>query len=207
MTGGVEVELKLRVPPAAVPKLRSHPALAAHRHGPVRRERLAATYFDTPDLRLAAQGIALRVRRERGRWVQTIKTAGTTAGGLARRDEHEWDLGRASRPPAPDLARLAASPVGPAFARAAGGRPIEPCFVTEFQRTSVPLAFPDGTRALAAIDTGRVYVPGREAEALPLSELELELETGDVARLFELALAFADDVPLAAETRSKAQRG
>ncbi|HEX4885013.1 MAG TPA: CHAD domain-containing protein, partial [Casimicrobiaceae bacterium] len=91
--------------------------------------------------------------------------------------------------------------------RAAGGHPIEPCFVTEFQRTSVPIAFPDGTRALAAIDTGRVYVPGREAEALPLSELELELETGDVARLFELALAIADDVPLAAETRSKAQRG
>nr|WP_241878083.1 CYTH domain-containing protein [Psychrobacter sp. PraFG1]UNK04506.1 CYTH domain-containing protein [Psychrobacter sp. PraFG1] len=45
---------------------------------------LAAHYFDTPDQVLAANGMALRIRKEGDRWVQTLKSNGD---GMASRGE------------------------------------------------------------------------------------------------------------------------
>ena len=50
------------------------------------RRSLAAMYLDTPDRRLAQQGIAWRLRREGRRWVQTLKAGGANA---LERFEHE----------------------------------------------------------------------------------------------------------------------
>lgn len=207
MTLATEVELKLRLPHSALGALREHPALRAVRRGRLRRETLAATYFDTPDLALARSGIALRVRRERGCWVQAVKGRGTTAGGLAQRTEDEWNLGYCERRPPPDLTLLARTPLGRAASRAARGRTIGPVFATAIERTTLPLAFADGTTAVAAIDVGRVRASVGKRTSTAICELELELPSGDVARLFELALALCADLPLAVEPRSKAQRG
>ncbi|MDH4181380.1 MAG: CYTH and CHAD domain-containing protein [Betaproteobacteria bacterium] len=207
MTRASEVELKLRLPRAALAALRRHPALRAAVRGRARRESLAATYYDTPDLALARRGIALRVRRERGRWVQALKAGGAAAGGLAERSEDEWSLGRGTRRPSPDLSLLATTPVGRAAARAVRRVAPGPVFVTTIERTSLPLAFGDGTTAVAAIDVGRVRAASGRRASAAICELELELREGDVARLFELALALCADLPLAVEPRSKAQRG
>lgn len=207
MAGASEVELKLALPAAALPALRAHPALAALRAGRVRRARLAATYYDTPDAALAGAGYALRVRREGGVWVQALKAAGTQAGGLAVRPEHTWALGRGPRAPAPDLGRLAAIPDGRAALRVLAGRTPAPLFVADVVRSTLPLAWPDGTRALAALDVGAIVTAAEPARGEAVCELELEVVDGGVAPLFALAQALACDLPLAAEPRSKAARG
>ena len=64
-----EIELKLQVPAGALAAVER--ALAA---APVTSVRMRAVYYDTPDSRLAAAGIALRLRQEGRRWVQTLKS-------------------------------------------------------------------------------------------------------------------------------------
>ena len=54
-----------------------------------RRVSLRARYFDTADRRLGGAGLALRVRKEGRRWVQTLKGAGD---GIWQRLEHEVPL-------------------------------------------------------------------------------------------------------------------
>ena len=108
---GREIELKLRLRAQDLPRLRAR----LESLGPSSTSHVDSTYYDTPDLRLAAAHAALRLRSmHRGgtvRWVQTFKTEDREA---ALSDRGEWET------PAPrgriDLARLAASPL-PRLAR------------------------------------------------------------------------------------------
>ena len=79
-----------------------------------------------------------------------------------------------------------------------------PRFTTDFERIEVPLAWDDGTRAALCVDSGTIQNTTR---GQPLCEVELEHAQGNLERLFEVAIALAASVPLAIETRSKAQRG
>ncbi len=201
-----EIELKLRLDPAAVTKLKRHPALAALQRGDARRSRVVSTYLDTPDFRLADAGVALRLRRDGRQWLQTVKGPANpdSGGGLASRPEYEWSL------PGPriDPLRLATTPWRALFAKAKRKGGLEPRFTTDFVRTTIPLVFPDSTMAHACIDVGAIRTgDSAAAEKTSLCELELELEAGDSARLFELARALAADLPLAVEPASKAARG
>src|SRR5262245_51805701 len=63
-----ELELKFRVPDAALASLRE--ALRAHG---ARSLHLQARYLDTADGRLAQQRVALRLRKEGRLWLQAIK--------------------------------------------------------------------------------------------------------------------------------------
>ncbi|MGB8435575.1 MAG: CHAD domain-containing protein, partial [Burkholderiales bacterium] len=157
-------------------------------------------YYDTAAGALARAGVALRVREIRGRWVQTVKGAGASAAGLHVRDELEWQLAS----PEPDLALLAGTPLEELFSSATMSGRLAPVFRTEFERVIRPLAWPDGTRAELALDHGSVRAGGRSD---PISEMELELQSGDPTRLFELALALSADLPLRLGHASKAERG
>ncbi len=208
-----EIELKLAIDPAAAAAtaaaLFRHPAVTAARRGRVRTARLVSTYYDTPDWRLAGAGIALRLRQEGARWRQTVKgpPLAQAGGALHARGEYEWPVtGRRLDP-----VRLATTPwrrkLGHALARLA------PRFTTDFERRSLALAFPDGTRATLCIDRGVIRAAqatprgGKAAARVPIAEIEIELATGSPERLFELAAALAADLPLAVATANKAARG
>jgi len=142
-----EIELKLRVPAAAVQPVRNAVDTAA-----ARTQRLQARYFDTPDRRLAAAGIALRLRKEGTQWVQTLKSRGD---GLMARGEHEVAVGRARVAPALDPTRHAGTAAGAALcARWATTRPhwsrpspptsAVPVAACAWPRVLVELAFDEG---------------------------------------------------------------
>ncbi len=207
--GPHEIELKLRLPPGEVAALLRHPVVRALKRGRARTETLSGTYFDTADWRLARDDIALRIRSAGRRFVQTVKgpATGEAGGGLAARAEHEWTLPAGARTPGLDLVAIGRTPFGKRIAKAAGKDSFGARFATEVRRTTIPLAFPDSTLALLCIDIGEVRTPSPKRSRAALCEVEIELEAGDPLRLFELALALQDDLSLAVESRSKAERG
>jgi triphosphatase len=198
MKAAPEIELKLAVPAEAVRRLAAHRLLRG-RSRPSRR-RLYAIYFDTPALDLWRQGIALRVRREGRRWLQTVKGGGNAQGGLHQRAEAEIEVAG----PQPDLSRVRHGDFAEAFASARVRAQLAPVFITEFTRVSRVLELDAEARVEASLDQG-VIRSGKRAE--PLSELELELKGGAPHSLYDLALKLAEDVPLSIEDRSKAERG
>lgn len=194
-----ETELKFQVEPA-----RRAAVLRALGGAGLERVRLSARYFDTPDGRLAAAGLALRLRREgRSRWVQTLKGRGD---GLMQRLEHEVVLaGR--EPPLLDLSRHDGTPAGTRLREAlAGQTPVER-FATDITRTRRRLA----TRGAAgraqvelAFDEGHVRA-GTAEQAV--CEIEFELLAGSAHALLALAARWVERHGLWLDVRSKAEIG
>ncbi len=196
----MEVELKLRLPREAGTALVRHPALVRVARGQGRTQRLYSVYYDTPELALAKRGIALRLRWDGRRWIETVKTEGQVSGALHRRREWEASVPDGVLDPTkfevPELQGLLNSP---------GVRErLKPLFATDFLRWRLPLAMPDGTRAELALDRGEIRADGRGE---PLAELELELAVGEARSLFAWVLELARTLPLDVEVFSKAERG
>ena len=207
VTGAAEVELKLKLPRAAIASLLRHPALAACKRGRARRRRLVSTYFDTKDLRLAAAGIGLRLRRDGRKWIQTVKGPqdARSGGALAARPEYEWPLSGARRMPAIDTARLATTPWRRKLLKATR-HDLTPMFATDVTRTELAITLGGDTNATLAIDVGEIRAIG-VVRRIGVCEIEIELVSGRIDPLFALARNLAADLPLALEPASKAARG
>ncbi|MGF1658611.1 MAG: CHAD domain-containing protein [Rubrimonas sp.] len=195
-----EIELKLLLDAATEKALRAAAASAPLTSGKPSRIRLKAVYFDTPDRALSRRRIALRVRREGRRWVQTVKLGSGVIAGLSRPLEDEQ--------PAPG-GRLALHAIGDVALREAvldaldGAQPV-PVFETDIQRSLWLLQAPRGGSVELAVDVGEIRAGERAAH---LREAELELKSGQAAELFELAKALWPPAPLRASRRNKAERG
>lgn len=193
-----EVELKLRFSPSHLREVLALPLLKGLRRPASRR--LEGTYYDTPGLDLWQRRIALRVRREGGRWVQTVKGGGSAVSGLHRRLEVETPLAG----PRPDLSGLPRHEVTRILRSPAVAEAVMPVFRTSIDRSLRLLEPAPGGLIEVAIDRGTVR-SGNRREAV--CEIELELKRGPATALFDLARQLAERVPLALEHRSKAQRG
>ncbi|GAB4124497.1 MAG: inorganic triphosphatase [Sideroxydans sp.] len=192
----LETELKLHIEPADLGRLQRHPLLRELSIGRARTLQLHSIYFDTPELTLQQQRMALRLRRQGRRWLQTLKGGGQTSAGLHQRQEWEVPVSGDQL----DLAALQAS--GMPLAHDISDR-LRPVFVTIFKRQVRLLRFGDAEIELA-LDSGEIR-SGQQAQTI--SELELELKSGAPLRLFELALLLLEIVPLRIEHTSKAEYG
>lgn len=193
----IEIELKFQVPPEARDAVGQ--AMASGRSG---RTRLQAVYFDTPDRRLAAAGIAVRLRLEGSAWVQTAK-AGDPHG--MRRHEHNVPVDGAADgpPPALDLARHDGTPAGDLIARALAGASPGALFRTDIHRTHREVRAGVGTLELA-LDIGEIVGGDRHG---PVHELEIELLDGDPLAVLDAASCWVKKHGLWLDVRSKAERG
>lgn len=197
-TANREIELKLRVPPARLQALLASPLLRGSR--PSKAVLLVATYYDTPGLQLWRDRMALRVRREGRRWVQTVKGGGSVESGVHTRLEFETELRDAT--PQPDALprnKLTRTLRSPETASA-----LIPVMTTSIRRTVRSLKTAPDVLIEVAIDRGEIR-SGSRREAV--CELELELKRGPVTALFDLALELAATQPMELEHRSKAERG
>ena len=196
----METELKLLLAPADLARLRRDPRVKALRQGRAVTRRVHSVYYDTPELALLHKGFALRLRADGARWLQTLKGEGRSSAGLHVREEWEWPLAREAL----DFGLLATSPQGKLFRAREFRASLRPMFSTDFTRTSLRLAFADGSRAELCIDTGQIR-SGRRS--VPISEAEVELIEGSAVRLFEFALELGQHLPLRLGQASKAERG
>jgi len=195
MTPPKEVEIKLELAPAAVPKLKTIPLL---RGAKAQRKRTSevSVYFDTDGQKLRKHGLTLRVRRIGDRYVQTIKATGN--GRLFERDEWENEI----KSEVPDLSLAEGTALAPLLT-AKLRRRLKPMFETRVERTTYPLA--NGSRTIAlTLDEGRIDTGDRSA---PLCEIELELQSGKEAELFEVARELAKGLELQLALKSKSERG
>lgn len=185
----VERELKLYVPAAACTGVQREMRL-----GKARKQTLQARYFDTPQRDLARAGIALRVRKEGRRWVQTLKAPASDA--LSRVEINHV------RPSADlDLSLYTGSELDPFFAGLQ--TPLMLRYETRVVRQLLTVSF-GSSRIEIAFDQGAVF--SGEAE-LPISELEFELLEGDITDVFALGAQWLQNYGLVLDLRSKAERG
>src|SRR5262245_1940256 len=194
-----EIELKLEIRPEDVPRLLRSQELRELAAGRGQTRSLHSTYFDTPDLDLARAGMALRVRRDGRRRVQTLKARGPQRGAHFDRIEYEAPTSLEE----PDLGLVPDPELRAQVEAALAGAPLGPVIETRIRRTR-RLLQRNGTSLELAVDVGEVRTAG---ESQPLCELELELREGEPAALYEVALALLDVVPLEISTVSKAELG
>lgn len=193
-----EVELKLRFPPAHLRDVLAASAQMSPRGS--RGRMLNAVYYDTPALDLWHHRIALRIRREGGRWIQTVKGGGSVRAGTHRRLEIETVLRRGR----PDLTALPRHAMV-RFLRTAGlAGKLRPVMRTAINRKLLLLEPAPGVLIEAAVDTGTISARRRREQ---VCELELELKSGPLTALYEVARRVSAQAPLALEHRSKAERG
>lgn len=202
MPVNIETELKFRVAPADEPVWQAF--CRSERISQLAPEhlwqsiRMEAWYYDTAEQALQQAGIAYRVRREGEEWVATVKTNGSSDGGLHQREE--WNLPSPDREPRPEL--FAELPVGDRLLAAINGQPLQPLFATVFDRLAAEVIFDDAQIEIA-IDEGQI-LSGELTE--PIREIELELKSGQPAALFRLGAVIARDIPLVPEPDSKYYR-
>jgi triphosphatase len=184
-----EQELKLHVPRHCRQSVQR-----AMLRGSVTNVRLRAQYFDTPDRALVKAGIALRLRLEGRRWIQTLKMRGAHA--LDR-----IELNHPRPGPTLDLSVYEGTPAHKTLE--AIGPVLGICYETDIKRCLRRIRTAAGLVEVA-FDLGVI----RCGElALPVSELEFERVTGDLRAVFLLGLKWQAAHGLILDLRSKAERG
>ena len=160
-----ETELKFQVPAGV------HDALEAEllRRGAT-WVRMEAIYHDTPDRDLAESKLALRLRHEGDKWVQTLKASRDSS---VRRSEHSVALlpPKDGAQPVLDVARHEGSDAYPELCKVLDGQG-GPGTLVEIFRTRVQRLHCEidvvGSVIEAAFDTGAVVTGDRSS---PISEL------------------------------------
>lgn len=216
--GALETELAF-----AVPAERAAAVELALRRAGARTVRIDSHYVDTDDRHLAAAGLSLRLRRTGGLWEQTLKAPAGPDPSI--RHEHTvarpgaWDAGgppvdpRLHEGSAPGQAladALAPHPAdGSAEADAALAAPrpalaiLAPSHASFVRRQQVTVAS-GGSAVEVAFDRGEIRAAER---TLPVSEIELELKSGDRSALLALARETIAEHGVWRQVVSKSARG
>ena len=184
-----EIELKFALTPEQRDAILERPECA----DTIAVRRLVSTYFDTADHALRRAGYTLRLRRESGRWIQTVKSC-AAGEGLVR---GEWSA--AAPRGRPDPALITCKPVADMLT----GADMTPLFTVDMTRRIVTLVNAR-SRIELCLDEGEVRVADRVA---PVLELELELKSGAPKTLLAYARRLRDAHALRPAFVSKAERG
>ncbi len=192
-----EIELKLLAPQGTLEQQREMPVIVQHARNRGAFRRLETVYYDTPERLLFQHGMSLRVRRSGKRFIQTLRLLSSIGEPLARR---QWEA------PVdcitPDLARLPADEVGDPVTTLTNDA-LVPVFATKVDRHARQLDLPDASVEIV-FDEGTIEAGARQEV---VSEIELELKSGNAGVLFDLGTQLLDAAPLKVGTRSKTERG
>lgn len=167
---------------------------------------LSNYYFDTPDRVLRKNDIGLRIRGDGQNLEQTLKTAGTSVGGLHQRPEFNVQLGQLQNDSEviPNLSLFEPTAWPADFDVEEVQNNLSTLFLTRFVRTSYLLDLPHGCQVELVWDRGLVTANG---QSKVICEIELELKKGQTEDLFDLAGLLLSFMYLSIGKDSKAARG
>jgi inorganic triphosphatase YgiF len=190
-----ELELKVDLSKSDVDRLAGEFAGADLGIGPATTEELRTVYFDTPEHDLHAAGISLRLRRQDGGWLQTVKVEDRIPNPIELQTIVEEEL--------PNIAKIADKRVRRAVQKVVTGTSLRSVFETVVQRTTRNITVQDSEIELA-VDDGEVRA-GHERQ--DLREAELELKAGSAEGLLVAAEKVLAGHELKLSKQSKAERG
>lgn len=197
-----ETEIKFRLPDVVLAGAIVSDALLLELGSPGKWQAILveAHYYDTVDLDLNKWGIAYRVRKEGEKIVATVKKGGNFQAHLQQRQEWNREVDSLL----PDVAPFFDTEIGCELEHITGDKRFKELFLCCFERKLITLFPEKDTQVELAIDTGEI-VSGESSEAI--CEVELELKTGEINVMLQLADQLAPKYGLLPEPRSKYSRG
>ena len=189
----METELKFELGAGAVKALVEHLKLATLGQ----QRTLRSVYYDTPKNALKSHHYILRVRDDGEDLVQTVKKSAAGGNGFRR---GEWET--KVQDMRPDLVHAEKTPLGDLLKSRALER-LKPIFEVELSRIGRTVEV-DGAVIEIVLDRGCVRARGRKSQ---VREIELELKSGPVHGLFQLARELAEVAPIETCFVSKSARG
>lgn len=163
---------------------------------------MKAVYYDTEDRALLKKQFAFRVRYEDVLPVATMKWGGGAEDGLHQRGELNVTVNEEFAA-APNVDIFRGSEIYEEIREAAGGRVLIPVMEMEFSRQQVHV---DTGKSISVVscDLGEIRTAGGTA---PISEVEVELYSGDQEDMIALGNELAAKYNLTPGNKSKYQRG
>lgn len=157
---------------------------------------METTYFDTEDGQLAREHCTLRLRKENGRSIVTVKTPG---GRDYARQEWEYACEEIEAALEALVEKGAPAYLAEVFAQTP---PLPQCGA-KFVRITAVLQLSEQTSCEVCGDMGDLYAAGNTA---PLCELEFELKEGSAEEMLAFAKQVAEAYGLPEEKKSKHAR-
>ncbi len=141
---------------------------------------LKNSYFDTAEQTLRSFDFGLRIRTAKDFQEQTIKLAGQEIGGLYQRPEYNIQVSQDW----PDLFLFPSEIWPEATDVGLLQNSLQKLFTTDFHRRTWQVELKPGSLIEVAYDIGFIEANGQTEQ---INEVELEIMSGDVDTLFELA--------------------
>ena len=163
---------------------------------------MKAVYYDTEEKELLKKMYAFRVRYEDVRPVATMKWGGGVEEGLHQRGELNVTVNEVFSE-CPNVDIFKGSEIYEEIAEAVGEKPLIPVMEMEFVRKQMHV---DTGKSISVVsfDEGEIRTAGGTA---PISEVEVELYSGDQDDMIALGKELAAKYNLTPGNKSKYQRG
>ena len=192
-----QISLKLAVPGSQQAALQRSALLrnAVSRQ----QQQLVSIYYDTNRLALRKQQVTLRLRRSGNAWMQMVKRQNLSHGGLTRRPA--WDSPYLNHF---DFTSVDDHRLRDELQTMAGRGLLSALFETNLRRSVWRIEPAPGVAIMVKLDRGWLASNGRRSV---ISELELELISGGIDALYDLADQLGARISLTPETVSKAEHG
>ncbi len=201
----MEIELKYQLDSkATVEEIFSDSYLCQIKDAKTEEEiEMHAVYFDTEDRRLYREGIAFRVRREGHKIVATLKWNGSSEDGMHKREEINVPVSDETKLTTPDIRIFDQSEMCQVLEELVGKRTLIPLIDIYFVRRRMRVDTGKSINEISA-DLGKIICGDKTA---PISELEIELYSGDEEDMKALGTQISQKYGLISEDKSKYRRG
>ena len=164
---------------------------------------MKAIYFDTEDLLLSKNNIAVRVRSEGSHYFATLKANGKQKDGLFTRDEINVPVSDESSFMELDPTIFKGSEPGDALIKIADGRKLTNLMEMRFLRRKKRISY-SGSIMELALDSGSIITDKGE---VPIMEMEIELFAGEPESIQSLGQKLAKQYNLNTKETSKFKDG
>jgi len=195
----LQTKLKFSVRPDQLSRLRSLPLFRKISTSRAKTRSLSTTYFDTRHGDLRGMGVSLRVRRDDGNFLQTLKAMAEAVGNA--RVGYAFEAAIFSERPA---ISLISPPTLRRRIQEVGAEQLKPLIRVDVSRTDRTVSVGEGHEAVLEIEEGEIQAGDK---SITVADVELSASEIPLHQLYELALNVHEKVALYPVAESESEIG